>query len=106
MSDFQVIPASAPQEAQPEEAPNDLPVVGQWYWVKHERHKGYVYDEHELGDILMCCDHVGSNHATFTVEWKDYRKSATVMDAEMPKRLRPAPEWQEPCSNSESPPSN
>lgn len=77
-----------------------LPMLGQWYWVKSERYGLELEEVEELdpehgqeGECLMMCDHVGSNHATFTAQNKEWGICERVMDGEMHERLRPAPEW-------------
>lgn len=75
--------------------PNDLPVVGQWYWVTKEKNE---WRKKEV-KALMVCSAVGSNHAQFQEKNIAYGRIQTsgesVMDKDMHRLITPEPEWRE-----------
>lgn len=68
----------------------ELPAIGSWHWVK-TRWK----DEDPCEEMLMCVEHVASNHTQFSFYAEDGHGESTerISHDEFLSRTRPAPEW-------------
>lgn len=70
---------------------DDLPKLGEWYWVKVRGDGGKKAEKYEL----MCATHVGSNHTVFSAHFYDYSSDTHVMHWHALSDTRPAPEWKQ-----------
>lgn len=82
---------------------DDLPKLGQWYWV---RVKAEEVDEDEMAtarktdnkkevELLLCAEHIASNHTRFGAHQGDSSYTYHVMHWDVLERTRPAVEWKE-----------
>jgi hypothetical protein len=77
-----IVPVS--QQPEPSRSSTSMwPKLGEWYWITDK----------EDGEVLMCCNHLGSNHAQFGVHSGKYQYTSTVMDTDMHTILH-EPDWQ------------
>lgn len=72
---------------------DDLPKLGEWYWVKvdvdHGKRKVKMVEE----EWLMCAAHIASNHTQFYQHEEDGEHIVHVMHWDVMEKVRPAMEW-------------
>jgi hypothetical protein len=71
---------------------DDIPKLGQWYWVKC---KLYGHDNEKEKEHLMCAEHIASNHTKFYQHDGEHGHCVDVMHWEVLECTRIAPEWQD-----------
>jgi hypothetical protein len=81
MNEITTLPADTNQKP--------LPEVGRWYWVNGKDQKTGELEEPEL----LCCDHVGSNFASFKAEYKEHHTKWDEVMLWEPERWQEEPNW-------------
>lgn len=78
----------------------DLPGVGEWFWIAPREPEPGEPEVEDTGEppplpLLMCVEHVASNHVVFTRHEGRGETEERLRFEELYTRARPAPEWKE-----------